>query len=71
MASYSGKPPGVRPLPWLAYILIGVVPIAFDGFSQLFSQYPYNTLAIFYIFLTLAVASGLKWVERRYHVGSH
>ncbi|MGH6933838.1 MAG: amino acid ABC transporter permease [Dongiaceae bacterium] len=31
---------------------------------------PYNTLAIFYIFLTLAVASMLKWVERRYHVGS-
>jgi len=32
---------------------------------------PYNTLAIFYIFLTLAVASMLKWIERRYYVGSH
>lgn len=32
---------------------------------------PYNTLAIFYVFLTLAVASLLKWIERRYHVASH
>jgi len=32
---------------------------------------PYNTLAIFYVFLTLAVASMLKWVERRYRVGVH
>ena len=37
----------VKPLPWLAYALIGVFPIAFDGFSQLFSQYPYNTLGLF------------------------
>ena len=37
----------VRPLNWLLYGLIGVAPIVLDGFSQLFSQYPYNTLAIF------------------------
>jgi uncharacterized membrane protein len=36
----------VRPLNWLMYGLIGVAPIALDGFSQLFSQYPYNMLAI-------------------------
>ncbi len=28
----------VRPLPWLAYLLIGILPIGLDGFSQLFSQ---------------------------------
>jgi len=37
----------VRPLNWLMYGLIGVAPIALDGFSQLFSQYPYNTLPLF------------------------
>jgi uncharacterized membrane protein len=36
----------VRPLNWLAYGLIGILPVALDGFSQLFSQYPYNTLDI-------------------------
>ena len=30
----------LRPLPWLAYLLIGLGPIALDGFSQLFSQLP-------------------------------
>lgn len=30
----------IRPLPWLLYLLIGLAPIAFDGFSQLFSQLP-------------------------------
>jgi uncharacterized membrane protein len=37
----------VRPLNWLAYGVIGIGPIALDGFSQLFSQYPYNTLPLF------------------------
>jgi uncharacterized membrane protein len=37
----------VRPLSWLGYLAIGLAPIAFDGFSQLFSQYPYNTFAPF------------------------
>jgi uncharacterized membrane protein len=30
----------LRPLPWLVYGLIGILPIALDGFSQLFSQLP-------------------------------
>lgn len=30
----------VRPLPWLAYVLIGILPIGLDGLSQLFSQMP-------------------------------
>lgn len=37
----------LKPLNWLAYALVGVGPIALDGFSQLFSQFPYNTIAIF------------------------
>jgi len=37
----------LKPLHWLAWILIGVFPIALDGFSQLFSQFPYNTFALF------------------------
>jgi len=43
--------PGVRrrvgPMPWLAYILIGVAPIALDGFSQLLSQYRNNLIPPF------------------------
>ena len=43
--------PGVRqrlgPMHWLAYGLIGVAPIALDGFSQLLSQYPYNLIPPF------------------------
>lgn len=35
------------PLPWWAYVVFGVAPIAIDGFSQLFSQYPYNLLPLF------------------------
>lgn len=30
----------LRPLHWLLWILIGITPIALDGFSQLFSQIP-------------------------------
>jgi uncharacterized membrane protein len=33
-----------RPLPWLWFLLIGILPIAIDGFSQLFSQPPLNFL---------------------------
>ncbi|MBP7691731.1 MAG: DUF2085 domain-containing protein [Anaerolineales bacterium] len=40
--------PGVRgrlpPLPWWGWVLLGLVPVGLDGFSQLFSQYPYNLL---------------------------
>lgn len=37
----------LKPLHWVAWILIGIAPIALDGFSQLFTQYPYNLLPIF------------------------
>jgi len=37
----------VKPLHWLAWLLIGVFPIALDGFSQLFSQYPYHLIPLF------------------------
>ncbi len=37
----------LRPLHWAGWIVIGLMPIAADGFSQLFSQYPYNQFAIF------------------------
>jgi uncharacterized membrane protein len=33
-----------RPLPWILFILIGIVPIGLDGFSQLFSQWPFQIL---------------------------
>lgn len=29
----------IRPLPFWAFLLVGVLPVALDGFSQLFSQY--------------------------------
>jgi len=34
-----------RPIPWLAFVLIGVLPIGLDGFSQLLSQPPFNLFA--------------------------
>lgn len=37
----------LKPLHWLAWLLLGVFPIALDGFSQLFSQYPYNLVPLF------------------------
>jgi uncharacterized membrane protein len=40
----------LKPLPWWAWLLFGIFPIALDGFSQLFSQYPYN-LILFFNFL--------------------
>jgi uncharacterized membrane protein len=36
----------VKPLPWLLWILIALVPIGLDGFSQLLTQYPYHALPI-------------------------
>jgi uncharacterized membrane protein len=33
------KQVGIKPLPVWAFLLVGLGPIAFDGFSQLFSQY--------------------------------
>lgn len=37
----------VGPMPWWAYVVIGVAPIAIDGFSQLLSQYPFNLIPPF------------------------
>ncbi len=37
----------LKPLHWVGWILLGVLPIALDGFSQLFSQFPYNQFALF------------------------
>ena len=34
-----------RQLPWLLFVLIGIVPIGLDGFSQLFSQPPFNLIS--------------------------
>ncbi len=36
----------LQPLHWLAWVLVGLAPIALDGFSQLFSNFPYNTLPL-------------------------
>lgn len=33
-----------RPISWLWFVLIGIVPIGVDGFSQLLSQAPFNLL---------------------------
>ena len=35
----------IKPLHWILWILIGMVPIGFDGFSQLFSQMEWSWLA--------------------------
>jgi uncharacterized membrane protein len=32
------------PIPWYVWLLVGVFPIAIDGFSQLFSQAPFHLL---------------------------
>jgi uncharacterized membrane protein len=42
MAVQLGQQP--KPLHWLLYVLIGILPIALDGFSQLFSQPPFGWL---------------------------
>lgn len=33
----------LKPMPWWAWILIGIMPCAIDGFWQLFTNYPYST----------------------------
>jgi uncharacterized membrane protein len=44
---YSFARRRVKQLSWLAFILIGVLPIGLDGFSQLFSQPPFNFIPPF------------------------
>jgi uncharacterized membrane protein len=34
----------VRKIPWMWLVLIGVIPIGLDGFSQLLSQPPFNLI---------------------------
>ncbi len=36
-----------RPLPWLWFILIGLVPMGIDGFAQLLSQWPFSLLPFY------------------------
>ena len=42
--SLTGK--RIKPLPWYLWILVGILPIAVDGISQLLSQPPLNTLPV-------------------------
>ncbi len=37
----------LKPLHWIGWLILGIGPIALDGFSQLFSQYPYSSLPLF------------------------
>lgn len=37
----------LRPAPLLLYLLLGIVPIGLDGFSQLFGYPPFNTWPLF------------------------
>ena len=32
----------IKPLPWYLWLMVGIIPIAIDGFSQLLSQPPLN-----------------------------
>jgi len=32
----------IKPLPWYIWVLVGIMPIALDGFSQLLSQPPFG-----------------------------
>ncbi|HLF01995.1 MAG TPA: DUF2085 domain-containing protein, partial [Anaerolineales bacterium] len=36
----------IRPIHWIIYGLIGLGPIGLDGFSQLFSQPPFNLITL-------------------------
>jgi uncharacterized membrane protein len=35
----------IKPLPWYLWLIFGILPIALDGFSQFFSQPPFNFIA--------------------------
>ncbi len=36
----------IKPLHWAIWLIIGIAPIALDGFSQLFSQFNWHLLAV-------------------------
>jgi uncharacterized membrane protein len=42
--SLTGK--RLKSLPWYIWILVGILPVAVDGISQLLSQPPFNTLPV-------------------------
>ena len=42
---YAATGRRIKPLHWVAWILIGIAPIGLDGFSQLFSQMEWSWLA--------------------------
>jgi uncharacterized membrane protein len=44
---YAATGRRLKPLHWIAWILIGIGPIGLDGFSQLFSQMEWSWLASF------------------------
>lgn len=48
----------ISALPWWLFILIGLVPIGLDGFSQLFSQAPLNLIPYRESTLTLRTITG-------------
>jgi uncharacterized membrane protein len=49
----------LQPMRWWAWFLVGIVPIGIDGFWQLFTTYPYNTLLHFLSFLPYHESSPL------------
>jgi uncharacterized membrane protein len=34
----------IKPLPWYLWIVLGILPVGFDGLSQLFSQPPFSAV---------------------------
>jgi uncharacterized membrane protein len=42
---YAASKRRIKPLHWIGWVLIGLAPIALDGFSQLFSQMNWSFLA--------------------------
>lgn len=51
----------IKPLPFIAFVIIGMGPISLDGFSQLFSQFAtaYPSLTFLQQFLTLRESTPL------------
>jgi len=49
----------LQPMRWWMWFLVGIVPIGIDGFWQLFTTYPYNTLLQFLSFLPYHESSPL------------
>jgi uncharacterized membrane protein len=41
----------LKPMPWWAWFLVGIVPMGIDGFWQMFTNFPYTTLVHFFSLL--------------------